>query len=77
MSFNFHGFLAGLSVLRGRTENPEVLACLHRCKEGLEVPPADLLEPGMVSLVLYILKLILVLLLNCFNIFDLVLKINS
>ena len=47
MSFNFHGFLAGLSVLRGRTENPEVLACLHRCKEGLEVPPADLLEPGM------------------------------
>lgn len=47
MAFNFHGFLAGLSVLRGRTENPEVLACLHRCKEGLEVPPADLLEPGM------------------------------
>lgn len=48
MAFNFHGFLAGLSVLRGRTENPEVLSCLHRCKEGLEVPPADLLEPGMV-----------------------------
>ncbi|GFX96478.1 calsyntenin-1 [Trichonephila clavipes] len=47
MAFNFHGFLAGLSVLRGRTENSEVLACLHRCKEGLEVPPADLLEPGM------------------------------
>ncbi|KAF8771411.1 Calsyntenin-1 like protein [Argiope bruennichi] len=47
MAFNFHGFLAGLSVLRGRTESAEVLACLHRCKEGLEVPPADLLEPGM------------------------------
>ncbi|XP_064460954.1 calsyntenin-1-like [Ornithodoros turicata] len=41
MAFHFHGYLAGLSVLRGRTESPDVLACLHRCKEWLEGPSAD------------------------------------
>ncbi|XP_023227601.1 calsyntenin-1-like isoform X2 [Centruroides sculpturatus] len=47
MDFHFRGFLAGLSVLRGHTESPDVLACLHHCKEGLEVPPTEHLEPGM------------------------------
>lgn len=47
MLFHFRGYLAGLSVLRGHTESPEVLSCLHRCKEGLEVPPSNMLEPGM------------------------------
>ncbi|UYV68765.1 CLSTN2 [Cordylochernes scorpioides] len=46
MSFHFRGYLAGLSVLRGQTEAPSVLACLHRCKEGLEVPADDMLEVG-------------------------------
>jgi len=46
MNYHFKGFLAGLSVLRGRTENPEVLSCLHRCKEGLHLPAADSLDPG-------------------------------
>ena len=41
MNSHFRGFLAGLSLLRGRTENPAVLSCLHRCQEGLRVPPAD------------------------------------
>lgn len=46
MSHHFHGYLAGLSVLRGRNENPQVLSCLHRCKEGLQLPPSDSLDPG-------------------------------
>lgn len=41
MAFHFHGYLTGLSVLRGRTESPDVLSCLHRCKEWLDIPPAD------------------------------------
>ncbi|XP_076320590.1 calsyntenin-1-like [Tachypleus tridentatus] len=46
-NFHFHGYLAGLSLLRGETENLEVLSCLHQCKESLEEPSTDLLEPGM------------------------------
>ncbi|XP_029677360.1 calsyntenin-1 [Formica exsecta] len=43
---NFRGYLAGLSVLVGRNEKPEVLSCLRRCQEGIHVPPMDLLQPG-------------------------------
>ncbi|XP_054164903.1 calsyntenin-1-like isoform X2 [Oppia nitens] len=46
MNFHFRGYLAGLSVLRGQNENPDVLSCLHRCKEGLQLPSTDTLEPG-------------------------------
>ncbi|XP_013773618.1 calsyntenin-1-like [Limulus polyphemus] len=46
-AFHFRGYLAGLSLLREQTENPEVLSCLYQCKESLEEPPVDLLEPGM------------------------------
>lgn len=41
MAFHFRGYLTGLSVLRGRTESPSVLSCLHQCKEWLDMPPAD------------------------------------
>lgn len=47
MANHFKGFLAGLSVLRGKTEKPEVLTCLHKCKESLEPPSVVYLEPGM------------------------------
>ena len=47
MKHHFRGYLAGLSVLLHKTEKPEVLACLHKCKESLEVPAMDYLEPGM------------------------------
>ncbi|KAH9409789.1 Calsyntenin-2 [Tyrophagus putrescentiae] len=47
MNFHFRGFLAGLSILRGQTESPEVLRCLHRCKEGLHQPSADSIESGI------------------------------
>lgn len=43
---NFRGYLAGLSVLVGRNEKPEVLSCLRHCQEGIHVPPMDLLQPG-------------------------------
>ncbi|XP_046617694.1 calsyntenin-1 [Neodiprion virginianus] len=43
---HFRGYLAGLSVLVGKNERPEVLSCLRRCQEGLHVPPMDLLQPG-------------------------------
>lgn len=46
MTSHFRGFLAGLSLLRGRTEKPAVLSCLHRCQEGLRVPPADSVDPS-------------------------------
>jgi hypothetical protein len=47
MKHHFRGYLAGLSVLLHKTEKPEVLSCLHKCKESLEVPAMELLEPGM------------------------------
>uniref|UniRef100_A0A646QFH4 Calsyntenin-1 n=1 Tax=Hemiscolopendra marginata TaxID=943146 RepID=A0A646QFH4_9MYRI len=47
MEHHFKGFLAGLAVLRGKTEKAAVLSCLHKCKESLEVPGMELLEPGM------------------------------
>lgn len=46
MNFHFKGYLAGLSVLRGQNEKPQVLSCLHQCKEGLQLPPPDSLDPG-------------------------------
>ena len=47
MRHHFRGYLAGLSVLLNKNEKPEVLSCLHKCKESLEVPAMELLEPGM------------------------------
>lgn len=47
MKHHLQGYLAGLSVLVNKLEKPSVLACLHKCKESLEVPAMELLEPGM------------------------------
>ena len=41
------GYLAGLSVLPGKTEHSEVLKCLVQCSESLQLPATNLLEPGM------------------------------
>lgn len=43
----FRGYLAGLSILTGKTEDPRVLSCLHKCKESLEVPGMEAVQPGM------------------------------
>lgn len=42
MKHHLKGYLAGLSVLVGETEKPEVLGCLHQCKESLQVKIANL-----------------------------------
>ncbi|KAH1011570.1 hypothetical protein HUJ04_000909 [Dendroctonus ponderosae] len=47
MKHHLKGYLAGLSILVGETEKSEVLNCLHQCKESLQVPTMDLLQPGM------------------------------
>ena len=47
MKHHFRGYIAGLSILLGENEKSEVLSCLHKCKETLEVPSVKLLEPGM------------------------------
>lgn len=47
MKHHLKGYLAGLSVLVGENEKPEVLSCLHQCKESLQVPSMELLQPGM------------------------------
>ncbi|XP_018333792.1 calsyntenin-1 [Agrilus planipennis] len=47
MKHNLKGYLAGLSILLKETEKPEVLSCLHQCKESLQVPAMELLQPGM------------------------------
>ncbi|KAG1668104.1 Calsyntenin-1 [Nymphon striatum] len=46
MKHHFRGYLAGLSILRKSTESAEVLACLHKCKEGLELTGLDRMQPG-------------------------------
>ena len=47
MNFYFRGALAGLNILRGTVESPDVLKCLHRCKEGLHKPSSDSIENGI------------------------------
>ncbi|XP_049824303.1 calsyntenin-1 [Aethina tumida] len=47
MKHHLKGYLAGLSVLVRENEKPEVLSCLHQCKESLQVPAMELLQPGM------------------------------
>lgn len=46
-NFYFRGFLAGLSILKGKTESADVLKCLRRCREGLRQPSPDSIEPGI------------------------------
>jgi len=47
MQHFMRGSMAGLSVLVGQTEQAEVIGCFHKCKENLETPPMELLQPGM------------------------------
>ncbi|XP_046910255.2 calsyntenin 1 [Dermatophagoides farinae] len=47
MNFYFRGFLAGLTLLRGQTDNPDIFKCLHHCKEGLRQPSSDSIDSGI------------------------------
>lgn len=47
MQHFMRGSMAGLSLLASQIELDEVIACFHKCKENLEAPPMELLQPGM------------------------------
>lgn len=35
------------SYFQGKVEDARVLSCLHKCKESLEVPGMEAVQPGM------------------------------
>ena len=45
----FNGYLAGLSILKGKTESHRVIKCLNNCKEKLDFQAVDKMDTGMVS----------------------------
>ncbi|XP_065559278.1 calsyntenin-1-like [Artemia franciscana] len=47
LKHHMKGYLSGLSILIGKLESSEVISCLRRCQEGLELPSFQLLQPGM------------------------------
>lgn len=46
----FRGYLAGLSVLRDKTESDRVIKCLVNCKEYLDFHALNKMESGTVSI---------------------------
>ena len=50
---HFKGFLAGMSLLKGKTESDRVIRCLNNCKEKLDFHDIRLLEGGMVGVLVY------------------------
>ena len=46
----FRGYLAGLSILKGKTESDRVIRCLNDCKEKLDFHAMSEMESGMVSI---------------------------
>lgn len=49
LSQYFRGYLAGLSVLKGKTESDRVIQCLNNCKEKLDFHAMSEMETGMVG----------------------------
>lgn len=45
----FHGFLAGLSILKDKTESDRVIKCLNNCKEYLDFHAVSEMHSGTVS----------------------------
>lgn len=45
----FRGYLAGLSLLKGKTESERVIKCLHNCKENLDFHALADMSAGTVS----------------------------
>ncbi|CAH1775011.1 unnamed protein product [Owenia fusiformis] len=43
----FNGYLAGLSILRGKTESDSVIKCLNNCQEKLDFHAMDEMDTGM------------------------------
>lgn len=53
MGHHFHGYLAGLSILKNQTDSDDVIQCLNDCQEKLEVTGMNNMENGMVSCKLF------------------------
>jgi hypothetical protein len=47
LSQYFNGYLAGLVILRGKTESDRVIRCLNNCKEKLDFHAMDEMDTGM------------------------------
>ncbi|XP_064642451.1 calsyntenin-1-like isoform X3 [Lineus longissimus] len=47
LSQHFKGYMAGLSILRGKTESDRVIKCLNNCKEKLDFHAVYLMDGGM------------------------------
>lgn len=47
MGHFFRGYLAGLSILKNRTESDRVIQCLNTCQEKLDFPGIDEMENGV------------------------------
>ena len=50
LSQYFKGYLAGLTILKGKTESERVIKCLNNCKENLEFHAMDQMQTGMVRM---------------------------
>jgi len=50
MTQHFHGYLAGLSLLRNSTEDDRVTRCLNECREKLDFTPIDTLDDSVNSI---------------------------
>jgi len=44
----FRGYLAGLSILKNRTETDGVIQCLNSCQEKLNLDGIEDMDTGMV-----------------------------
>ena len=53
----FHGYLAGLSILKNQTESDRVIQCLNNCQEKLDFTAIDEMETGMVCCVESIIEI--------------------
>ena len=49
----FRGYLAGLSMLKGKTESERVIKCLHNCKENLDFRVLSDMSAGTVSALIF------------------------
>lgn len=54
----FRGYLAGLSVLKGKTESERVIRCLNNCQENLDFSALSAMHSGTVSCSLWLSCLI-------------------
>lgn len=50
---HFQGYLAGLSILKDKTESERVIQCLNTCQENLDFTELKDMPSGSVSILVY------------------------